>query len=178
MTQSRRSNTRRILGSGFAKVVENRDSAAVRIFPPVIPVLIIALGIGLNRLWPIEPLLEISEPLRYWIGGLIVTCAMVGLGGWSILVMRLDGQSENPWKPTFNIIDRGPFRLTRNPMYLQMVLVCFGVGIALMNWWLLLLTPLCGWLLQRLAINPEEEYLEQKFGDSYLAYKERVRRWL
>ena len=47
-----------------------------------------------------------------------------------------------------------------------------------MNWWLLLLAPVCGWLLQRLAILPEEDYLERKFGESYLAYKDRVRRWL
>ncbi|MGI9293992.1 MAG: methyltransferase family protein [Pseudomonadales bacterium] len=156
----------------------NRDSAAVRMFPPAIPVLIIALGIGLNRIFPIESLVEIPIPFRYWLGGIIVACAMLGLGGWAVLIMRRDGQSENPWKPTFNIIDRGPFRLTRNPMYLQMVLVCLGVGIALMNWWLLLLTPLCGSLLHRLAIIPEEDYLERKFGDSYRKYKERVRRWL
>lgn len=140
--------------------------------------LVIALGIGLNQIFPIELLFEIPKPLRYWLGGIVVACAMLGLGAWSVLIMRCDGQSENPWKPTFNIIDRGPFRLTRNPMYLQMVIVCLGVAIALTNWWLLLLTPFCGWLLERLAILPEEAYLEQKFGDSYLAYKERVRRWL
>jgi len=159
-------------------VDDNTDSAAVRIFPPAIPVLLIALGVGLNRLLPFESPFELSTPFRYWLGGTIVACALLGLGGWSVLIMRRDGQSENPWKPTFNIIDRGPFRLTRNPMYLQMVIVCVGVAIALNNWWLLLMTPLCGWLLQRLAIIPEEEYLERKFGDSYRTYKKRVRRWL
>ena len=154
------------------------DSAAVRIFPPAIPVLIIALGVGLNSILPFQPLFEIPTPFRYWIGGIVVACAILGLGGWSVLILRRDGQSENPWKPTFNIIDRGPFRISRNPMYLQMVFVCLGVGIMLMNWWLLFLTPLCGWLLQRLAITPEEDYLERKFGDSYLTYKKRVRRWL
>ncbi len=157
---------------------DNRDAAAVRIFPPVIPALIILLGIGLNYVWPIDLALAISKPLRFWIGGAIVVSAMLGLGAWSILIMRRDGQREYPWEPTFNIIDHGPFRLTRNPMYLQMVLVCLGVGIAFMNWWLLLLTPVCGWLLLRLAIIPEEAYLEKRFGDTYLAYKERVRRWL
>ena len=157
---------------------DNRDAAAVRIFPPVIPALIILLGIGLNYVWPIDLALAISKPLRFWIGGAIVVSAMLGLGAWSILIMRRDGQREYPWEPTFNIIDHGPFRLTRNPMYLQMVLVCLGVGIAFTNWWLLLLTPGCGWLLPRLAIIPEQAYLEKKFGDTYLAYKERVRRWL
>lgn len=63
-------------------------------------------------------------------------------------------------------------------MYLQMVLVCLGLAIALLNWWLLLLTPVCGWLLQKMAIRPEERYLEAKFGDQYLSYKQRTRRWL
>lgn len=165
-------------GSGLAMAKDNADSAAVRIFPPAIPVIIIVLGVALNRILPFESPFEIPTPLRYWIGGSIVACAMIGLGAWSVIVMRRDGQSENPWKPTFNIIERGPFRLTRNPMYLQMVFVCLGTGIALMNWWLLLLTPFCGWLLQRMAIIPEEDYLERKFGDSYLNYKKRVRRWL
>jgi protein-S-isoprenylcysteine O-methyltransferase Ste14 len=48
----------------------------------------------------------------------------------------------------------------------------------LMNWWVLVLTPVAAWMLQRLAILPEEAYLERKFGDDYLAYKRRVRRWL
>lgn len=63
-------------------------------------------------------------------------------------------------------------------MYLQMVLVCVGFAIILWDVWVLALTPLCGWLLQRLAILPAEAYLERKFGDAYLAYKRRVRRWL
>jgi len=178
MTQNGRSVVGCEAGSGPVIVEDDTDSAAVRIFPPVIPALVIAFGIGLNHILPFGSLIEIPTPIRYWLGGIIVACALLGLGGWSVLIMRRDGQSENPWKPTFNIIDRGPFRLTRNPMYLQMVIVCLGVGIALMNWWLLLLTPLCGWLLQRLAIIPEEDYLERKFGDSYLTYKNRVRRWL
>ena len=63
-------------------------------------------------------------------------------------------------------------------MYLQMVLACIGIAVALMNLWIQGLTPVCAWLLQRLAILPEELYLERKFGDAYLAYKGRVRRWL
>jgi protein-S-isoprenylcysteine O-methyltransferase Ste14 len=59
-----------------------------------------------------------------------------------------------------------------------MVLGCIGVAIILMNWWILAVTPLGAWVLQRFAILPEEAYLERKFGDTYLAYKRRVRRWL
>jgi protein-S-isoprenylcysteine O-methyltransferase Ste14 len=63
-------------------------------------------------------------------------------------------------------------------MYLQMVLICIGLAILLETAWILLLTPAVAWALQRFAIRPEEAYLERKFGDSYRAYKRRVRRWL
>lgn len=147
-------------------------------FPPAIPLLTVLVGVGLNWAWPIKLGFEIPTPLRYWLGGVIVLGSLLGLGLWSVLLFRRGGQSENPWKPTHAIEKRGPYRFTRNPMYLQMVLVCIGFAVILMNWWLLVLTPVCGWLLQRLAIRPEEAYLERKFGDAYLEYKRQVRRWL
>jgi protein-S-isoprenylcysteine O-methyltransferase Ste14 len=63
-------------------------------------------------------------------------------------------------------------------MYLQMVIVCVGFSIMLGNAWILLLTPLCAWILQKWVIRPEEDYLERKFGNAYLRYKHRVRRWI
>lgn len=155
-----------------------RDAAAVRIFPPAIPLLTVLAGIGLNRWWPLHAGFELAAPARYWAGGAIVIAAILGLGLWPVLLLRRSGQSENPWKPTTQIIERGPFCVTRNPMYLQMVLVCIGLAVALMNFWILLLTPVCAWLLQRLAIVPEERYLENKFGETYRAYRCRVRRWI
>lgn len=154
------------------------DAAAVRIFPPAVPLLTVLIGVGLNRVWPIDLGFSLPTPERYWIGGVIVMSSILGLGLWSVLLFRRGGQSENPWKPTPHIEERGPFRVTRNPMYLQMVLVCIGVAVILMNWWVLVLTPVCSCSLQRFAILPEEAYLESKFGDSYLAYKRRVRRWI
>jgi len=154
------------------------DSASVRVFPPAVPLLTVLLGIGLDWLWPIDIGLGFLAPYRRWVGGLIIVASIALLGAWSVFEMRRTGQSENPWKPTLSIVRGGPFRFTRNPMYLQMVLVCIGFAIALGNLWILLLTPLCAWILLRLAILPEEAYLERKFGDDYLAYTRRVRRWI
>jgi protein-S-isoprenylcysteine O-methyltransferase Ste14 len=156
-----------------------RDAAAVKVFPPAVPLVTILLGEGLAFLWPIaEGPVALPAPERYWLGGAVVVAAVLGLGLWSVMLMRASGQSENPWKPTLQIVDRGPFAVSRNPMYLQMVLVCIGAAIASWNAWTLMLTPLCAWLLQRLVIGPEEVYLENKFGDVYRDYRRRVRRWI
>jgi len=157
---------------------ESKDYADVRILPPAVPIITILLGYALNRMIPLDLGFSIPAPERYWIGGLIAAGAFFGLGVWAVLLFRRGGQNENPWTPTPHIEQRGPFRITRNPMYLDMVLVCIGVAVMLMNWWILLLTPVGTWLLQRYAILPEESYLERKFGEDYLAYKRHVRRWL
>lgn len=155
-----------------------KDAAAVRVFPPVVPLAAVLLGVGLDWLWPIDPGFAPAASVRYGLGGLIVAGAILGLGLWSVLIVRRTGQDENPWKPTTEIVARGPFRLTRNPMYLQMVIACLGFAVALWNVWILLLTPLCAIALHYWAILPEEAYLERKFGDAYRDYKRRVRRWL
>lgn len=159
-------------------VSEPKDAAEVRVFPPAIPLFTLLLGIALNYLIPLGARFTPVTRARYWVGALLVVGSILGLGWWSVRLVRGSGQSENPWKPTTEIIERGPFRISRNPMYLQMVLICVGVSIILWNVWILLLTPLCAWWLERLVIAPEETYLERTFGDSYLAYKRRVRRWI
>lgn len=157
---------------------KHQDAAAVRVFPPGVPLAAILLGVALDQLWPIDAGFAIPRPERYWLGGGIVAAAVLGLGLWSIVLFRRAGQDENPWKPTPHIEERGPFRITRNPMYLQMVLVCIGFAVLLMSWWVLALTPVAAWVLQRFAILPEEAYLERRFGERYRAYKRRVRRWI
>ncbi|MCK9175865.1 MAG: isoprenylcysteine carboxylmethyltransferase family protein [Desulforhopalus sp.] len=154
------------------------DAAKVKFFPPGIPILVIVIGIGLNSLFPLSFGIVIGVPARYFIGGAFAICAFVFLGVWAVVLFRKSGQSENPWKTTPCIESRGPFSITRNPMYLQMVLVCIGVAFATANWWIFLLTPVGAWVLQELAIKPEEKYLEEKFGDTFLEYKRKVRRWL
>lgn len=157
---------------------EQEPAAKVRIVPPLVPLGAIALGIGLNRLWPLDSLFELPAPSRLWIGGGIVAGAIIVLGIWPIAMFLRSGQNPEPWKPTPSLHLDGPYQLTRNPMYLMMVLVCLGTAIALANLWIFLLLPSVGWILQRFAILPEEMYLEDRFGEDYLAYKSRVRRWL
>lgn len=154
------------------------DAASVRILPPAVPLVAVLLGVGLQQLWPLRLFPELNQWVHYWVGGAIVAGAILILGLWPVILFRRSGQSELPWTPTSRIVESGPFRVTRNPMYLQMVLVCIGIAVILANVWILLLTPAAGWVLQRFAIIPEEAYLERKFGETYRDYKRRVRRWI
>lgn len=157
---------------------KGRDSPSVRIIPPAVPLLTVLAGFGLDRLWAIDPGFAIAAPAQYWIGGLIVAGAVLGLGLWPVVLFRRSGENEVPWTPTNAIVEHGPYRLTRNPMYLMMVLACIGIAIILWNAWILILTPACALILNQFAIKPEEAYLERAFGESYRAYKRRVRRWI
>ncbi|MEL7059667.1 MAG: isoprenylcysteine carboxylmethyltransferase family protein [Acidobacteriota bacterium] len=155
-----------------------RDAANVRVPPPLLVLAAIVGAAGLQRLWPLAPMVEVPAALRLSVGGMIIAVAVLVLGGWALALFRRGGQNPSPWMPTPTIETRGPYRVSRNPMYLGLVLVCCGAAIAKANLYLLALTPIVAWLLQRLAIVPEETYLEAKFGEEYLAYKRRVRRWL
>lgn len=157
---------------------EQADAAKVKFFPPGIPLIAILAGYTLDRYFPLATGWSIPAPERYVFGGGVIVCAILLLGLWPVLLFKKSGQSANPWRPTPNIEERGPFGFTRNPMYLQLLLVCVGIGIALMNLWTIMLTPLVAWGLWFAAIKPEEAYLEKKFGKEYLVYKSRVRRWL
>jgi protein-S-isoprenylcysteine O-methyltransferase Ste14 len=159
-------------------MVGHDAAARVRIIPPLVPVGAILLGILLERRWPLGVFFELPVPSRIWVGAGIIAAAVVVLGAWPLALFFRSGQNPEPWKPTPSLHVSGPYGLTRNPMYLMLVLVCLGSAIAVANLWILALTPVVGWILHRFAVLPEEAYLEQKFGDTYLAYKQRVRRWL
>src|ERR1700730_5244051 len=83
--------------------------------------------------------------------------------------------SANP-RPRF--VTLGVFRKSRNPVYLGMLLLCAGVAFLANSLWILVLVLPLAIILQKGVIEPEESYLEKKFGDKYLRYKAKVRRWI
>ncbi len=157
---------------------ENEKAAAVKFPPPILPILTIIAGYLLGRFLPLLPSMNLPAPARYWIGGLVCVAAVGGLVVWPALQFKKTGQDPKPWTPTPEMIVAGAYKFTRNPMYLGMLLFCLGFAIILSEIWVLVLTPVCGWLIYQFAIRHEEAYLEEKFGESYRAYKAGVRRWI
>jgi protein-S-isoprenylcysteine O-methyltransferase Ste14 len=162
---------------GGSDLTESKDAAAVRIPPPLYPLLACVAGLLLDRVLPLA-LGFSSPPASHWVGGGIVVGALVFLGAWAVVIFHQEGQRPEPWEPSPTLVARGPFRFTRNPMYVAMLLICLGVAVLTDSLWIVLLTPVAAWALLRFAILPEEAYLERKFGESYLSYKRRVRRWI
>ena len=80
-------------------------------------------------------------------------------------------------KPVPKLTTEGPFRLSRNPGYLSFVMIYAGIALLRNSLWAILLLPLVVMVMQREVIGREESYLERTFGEEYLTYKVRVRRW-
>lgn len=135
----------------------------------------IALGFALHWLQPL--MFPLPAALRYGLGLLLMTSA-IRLAVGALGLFRRTGQNPEPWKTTPAIITTGVYARTRNPMYLAMGLLQAGIGLLSGAVAVALLVPLTWFTIARTAIVHEEAYLERKFGQAYLDYKRRVRRWL
>lgn len=150
------------------------DNPGVVAPPPLIYAGALAAGLLANRLRPIPFLLRgpwrlLGLPLA--AGGLLI-----GLLGFR--EMSRAGTNVDPRKPSTAIVEEGPYRFTRNPLYLGMTLIHIGVSALANALPPILLLPIALRVMRRGVIEREERYLEGKFGDEYRAYKVRVRRWI
>lgn len=142
----------------------------MRIFPPAIHLVAIAIGFLLQWAVPIR-----ISGMR--IPGFLLLAIALGLIVWTAILMSRAGTTPNPTRPTTALLIGGPFRFTRNPMYLAWELIVVGVGLAANAPWVMVMAVPAALLTRRLVIDKEERYLESKFGTEYLNYKSRVRRW-
>ncbi|KAB2967036.1 MAG: isoprenylcysteine carboxylmethyltransferase family protein [Thermoanaerobaculia bacterium] len=154
------------------------DSPGIRVLPPLVVLACFGLGGLADRVrpWPIAHGWTTLAWLRW--AGLALVAAGVALDLWSLRLFTRHGTSALPFRPASAFVARGPYRFTRNPMYLGMTLTLAGVGLALGRTWIVLAAALAAAILDRYAIRREERYLERRFGADYLGYKRRVRRWL
>ena len=96
----------------------------------------------------------------------------------ALRTMKAAGTNVHPSEPTLVIVSDGPFRFTRNPMYLALCLVQIGLGFFLNDWITLLFVVPLALIFHYGVIFREERYLTAKFGEPYLQYKREVRRWI
>lgn len=151
-----------------------KESPAILAPPPALYGLALIIGLALHTFFP-RPALPpgLALALSAVLGLLAV---LLLASGWRAL--RQAGTSVNPARPTTALVTSGPFRFSRNPLYLALTLLYLGVGLFVNGLWPLALTVPLLIVMQVGVIAPEERYLEQRFGEAYRAYRARVRRWL
>ncbi len=150
------------------------DVPNVKIIPPLVYLAGIVIGM-VASIW--IPTKIIPSSLAWTLRGVLIICGAV-LSGSAILKFKGVGTTVRPDRAASTLVVVGPYRITRNPMYLGLALVYVGIAIAVQSVWALILLPVVLAIIQRRAIEPEEAFLERRFGTSYIRYKENVRRWI
>ena len=150
------------------------DVPDVLVLPPLLFGVTLALGLLLHWIYPVS-LLPVL-PAR--VIGTLILIASVWLALSAKIAMSRAGTNIRPDRPTTAIVTDGPFRFTRNPLYVAATGIYVSITLLIDALWpLVLLVPLLV-VLAKGVIAREERYLEGKFGDTYRNYKSRVRRWL
>jgi protein-S-isoprenylcysteine O-methyltransferase Ste14 len=153
---------------------KRHEGPGLPIHPPLVFLLALLPGIGLNLLWPIRPL-----PGGWGVAaGILLIVLGTAIVPPVLLRFRRAGTAFDPHQPASALITDGPYRFSRNPGYVALTLWHIGIGLVLNNAWILLLVIVPVFIMDRWAIPREERHLEEKFGQEYLQYKTRVRRWL
>jgi protein-S-isoprenylcysteine O-methyltransferase Ste14 len=151
------------------------DTAQVIIRPPLAWGLAVIAGLALNWLVPL-PFLPADLPAG-WLGAIVFVLALA-LFAWAVVTITRAGSNVPTNRPTTTIVESGPYRFTRNPIYLGMFLGLIGLAIAFDNLWLLMMLVPFALVIRYGVVAREEAYLERKFGDVYRGYRSRVWRWL
>ncbi|WP_392542277.1 methyltransferase family protein [Oryzobacter telluris] len=151
------------------------DAPSFRIWPPVALGVPLTVGLVLSA--------SLGDPVA--VGGAVTSrfgwalaAAFVLWNGWTLAVMARNRTAILPGEATALVLQAGPFRLSRNPLYLGLVALDVAIALLAHSFWALLLVPVGVAALLWGAILPEERYLTEKFGAEYTDYAARVRRWL
>jgi protein-S-isoprenylcysteine O-methyltransferase Ste14 len=110
-------------------------------------------------------------------GGVLVVAA-IALFAAAIRLFRATGQHPRPWLPTPSLIVEGPYRFSRNPLYVALTLAQLGLGLLLDDAWIVAFSAVSLGVVHFIAVRPEEAYLLERFGEPYRRYLASVRRYL
>ena len=150
------------------------DNAGVRVPPPLLYALAVLGGYVLNRRWPVT----VGEGTVVNVLALTFAVAGLALAASSIRNFRRSRTSIVPIRPATALVISGPYRFTRNPMYVSMAAMTIAAGLLVNSWWVMVLLVIVLLIVRVFVIGPEERYLQRRFGADYVAYMHKVRRWM
>jgi len=158
---------------------KNKDISkgpGVHIPPPVIYLLFFLLAIGIQKIIPLND--AILHIRRIKIIGLILLIISFAVGSAGVWRFFKSNNTVILLKRAHSLQTTGIYRFTRNPMYLGMLFAFLGLTPFWGNWWCVILVPILVLVIQHFIIRREESYLEAEFGETYLDFRKRVRRWI
>ena len=157
-----------------AELSPEEDRPGVLIAPPLLFVIPILASLVIE--WYV-PTSFVHRAIRWIIGALFFLVGIaLNVGGF--ITQKRAGTDPIPFNPSTCIVSHGLYRFTRNPMYIGFALWTLALAILVDSAWTFLAVPIGLVLIDRIVITREERYLERKFGEEYLNYKCRVRRWI
>ncbi len=145
--------------------------------PPLLYAGALALGLVAQAMRPL-PLIPRGSRLMRRLGGAALLGTGLTIAGWATRTMGRAGTSVDVDTPATALVTAGPYRYSRNPIYLALSALYLGVALLVDALWPMLLFPVLLAVMQHGVIEREERYLARRFGQEYLAYRARVRRWL
>lgn len=151
-----------------------KDNPGVIARPPLLFAGFLVVGLLLEWVWPAA---IFPGDWQYVVGGALVLVAGALLAS-GISRFRRAGTNVPTYRPTTALVTEGPYRYSRNPIYISLFLLYAGIGVMVDGAWILVLILPLFLLMRYGVVAREERYLERKFGEAYLGYKARVRRWL
>lgn len=143
------------------------EAPAFRIWPPV------AISVPWLAGWLLGPELDLPA----WPGWVLVG-AFAAWNGWCLRLFARHRTGLLPGQPTTTLLQRGPFRVSRNPLYVGLLVLYVGAAVVAGSGGALLLTPVAWAALHWGAVLPEERYLRATLGAPYVSYCASVRRWM
>lgn len=141
---------------------------------PVVFFLVAGVALLLGIFWP----LDMPKSMGLFYAGWALVDAGMVIMLWTVWLMLWRKTTLNPYGKPQRLLSEGPFRASRNPLYVAMLVVYTGGGMVWGSYWFMILLPALVLLLQFGVIRHEERLLLLYFGDDYAKYCEKVRRWL
>ena len=152
-------------------------SPSVHFPPPLLFALAIAGGWAIERKYPLPLSSLVPIPVQVVTGWALIVMGF-SLMAWGLATFRLARTAVYPNQPARQLVAKGPYRFSRNPMYVGLTIMTTGIGLLADNIWMLMILPVVLTVISKFVIRREERYLQHAFGASYEDYLKRVRRWI
>ena len=154
---------------------KNKEAIDVAFIPPFAYLVPLVIGLALH-FW-VLPLRLFPNALVGRVVGWPFFVISIFLSIWAMKTIRSEGEHADVRKPTNKLVTSKPFSFSRNPMYLSLNLLYLGVGFLANTLWPIIFYPFALAAIHYGVIFREERYLERLFGEEYLKYQAKVRRW-